>query len=75
MCVREMGKINRKEKVIKESLNVAKYWEMDEMNILGNALKQQSIEKGNSWQNKLKQELEDWVLGGGGGDLEKQIRE
>jgi hypothetical protein len=35
---------------------------MDEMSLLGDALKQQSLEKGNSWLNKIKQGLH-WVWG------------
>jgi hypothetical protein len=29
---------------------------MDETSLLGDALKQQSLEKGNNWLNKIKQE-------------------
>jgi hypothetical protein len=43
----ELGRTNRKEKVIER---VLRYWqrlrEMDEMSLLGDALKQQSLEKG-----------------------------
>jgi hypothetical protein len=35
-----------------------KLWKMDEASLLGDALKQQSLEKGNNWLNKIKQELE-----------------
>jgi hypothetical protein len=31
---------------------------MDETSLLGDALKQQSLEKGSNWLNKIKQELE-----------------
>jgi hypothetical protein len=31
---------------------------MDETSLLGDALKQQSLEKGNNWLNKIKRELE-----------------
>jgi hypothetical protein len=31
---------------------------MDEMSLLGDALKQQCLENGNSWLNEIKQELE-----------------
>jgi hypothetical protein len=36
---------------------------MDEMSLLGDALKQQSSEKGNNWLNKIKQELESLGMG------------
>jgi hypothetical protein len=36
---------------------------MDEMNLLGDALKQQSLEKGKNWLNKIKQELEGQGMG------------
>jgi hypothetical protein len=36
---------------------------MDEMSLLGDALKQQSLEKGNNWLNKIKQELERLGMG------------
>jgi hypothetical protein len=45
-CVKELGRTNRKKKVIER---VRRYWqrlrEMDEMSLLGDALKQQSLEK------------------------------
>jgi hypothetical protein len=63
-CVKELGRTNRKEKVIER---VLRYWqrlrEMDEMNLLGDALKQQSLEKGKNWLNKIKQELEGLGMG------------
>jgi hypothetical protein len=31
---------------------------MDEMSLLGDALKQQSLEKGNNWLNKIQKDLE-----------------
>jgi DNA repair ATPase RecN len=40
-----------------------KLWEMDETNLLGDALQQQSLEKGNNWLNKIKQELEGLGMG------------
>jgi hypothetical protein len=62
VCVRELGRTNRKEEVIERVLRYwQRLWEMDEMSLLGDALKQQSLEKGNKWLNKLKQELE--ILG------------
>jgi hypothetical protein len=41
---------------------------MDEMSLLGDALKQQSLEKGKNWLNKIKQELglgmgDIWIMG------------
>jgi hypothetical protein len=61
--VKELGRTNRKKKVMEKIL---RYWqrlqEMDEMSLLGDALKQ-SLEKGKNWLNKIKQELE--VLGMG----------
>jgi hypothetical protein len=46
-CVKELGRTNRKDKVMER---VLRYWqrfrEMDEMSLLGDALKQQSLEKG-----------------------------
>jgi DNA repair ATPase RecN len=36
---------------------------MDETSLLGDALKQQSLEKGNNWLNKIKQELERLGMG------------
>jgi hypothetical protein len=36
---------------------------MDEMSLLGDALKQQSLEKGKNWLNKIKQELEGLGMG------------
>jgi hypothetical protein len=63
-CVKEHGRTNRKEKVIER---VLRYWqrlrEMDEMSLLGDALKQQSLEKGKNWLNKLKRELEGLGIG------------
>jgi hypothetical protein len=62
--MRELGRTNRKEKVIVRVLRYwQKLWEMDEMSLLGDALKQQSLEKGNDWLNKIKQELERLGMG------------
>jgi hypothetical protein len=36
---------------------------VDETNLFGDALKQQSLEKGNNWLNKIKQELERMGMG------------
>jgi hypothetical protein len=64
VCVKELGRTNRKEKVMER---VLRYWqrlqEMDEMSLLGDALKQQSSEKGKNWLNKIKQELEGLGIG------------
>jgi hypothetical protein len=38
-------------------------WEIDEISLLGDALKQQSLEKGNNWLNQIKQELEGLGMG------------
>jgi hypothetical protein len=58
-CMKELGRTNRKEKVMER---VLRYWqrlrEMYEMSLLGDELKQQSLEKGNNWLNKIRQELE-----------------
>jgi hypothetical protein len=63
-CVKELGRTNRKEKVIER---VLRYWQrlrgMDEMSLLGDALKQQSLEKGKKWLNKIKQEIEGLGMG------------
>jgi hypothetical protein len=53
-CVKELGRPNRKEKVVERVLRyLQRLWEMDETNLLGDALKQQSLEKGNNWLNKI----------------------
>jgi hypothetical protein len=47
---------NKKEKVVERVLGCwEKQFEMDETNLPGRTLKRQSIEKGNSWLNKIKQ--------------------
>jgi hypothetical protein len=73
VCVKELRRTNRKEKVMER---VLRYWqrlqEMDEMSLLGDSLKQQSLEKGKNWLNKIKQELE---RTGYGGYLDKGKRE
>jgi hypothetical protein len=57
--VGELGRTNRKEKVVQRALRYwQRLWEMDEISLLGDALKQQSLEKRNNWLNKIKQELE-----------------
>jgi IS1 family transposase len=46
-CVKEFGRSNRKEKVMKRALRYwQRLWEMDETSLLEDALKQQSLEKG-----------------------------
>jgi hypothetical protein len=58
-CVKELGRTNRKEKVMERVFRYWKrLWEVDETSLLGDALKQQNSEKGYSWLNKIKQELE-----------------
>jgi hypothetical protein len=47
---------------------------MDEISLLGDALKQQSLKKGNSWLNKIKQDLERLGMGVSG-EMEKRIIE
>jgi hypothetical protein len=59
-CVKELGRTNRKEKVLRYWQRL---WEMDETSLLGDALKQQSLEKGYNWLNKIKQELERLGMG------------
>jgi hypothetical protein len=45
-CVKELGRTSRKEKVIKRVLRYRqRLREMDEMSLLGDALKQLSLEK------------------------------
>jgi alcohol dehydrogenase YqhD (iron-dependent ADH family) len=57
-CVRELGRTNRKEKVVERIVKYRKrLWEMDETSLLREALKQQTIEKGENWLKKLEQEL------------------
>jgi hypothetical protein len=57
-CVRELERTNRKEHVVER---IVKYWkrlrEMDETSLLREAVKQQTIEKGENWVKKLEQEL------------------
>jgi SOS response regulatory protein OraA/RecX len=53
-----MERTNRKEKVVERVLRYwQRSWEIDETSLLEDALKQQSLEKGNNWLNKIKQEL------------------
>jgi hypothetical protein len=63
-CVKELGRTNRKEKVVERVLGYwQRLWEMGETGLLGDALKQQSLEKGNNWLNEIKQELERLDMG------------
>jgi alcohol dehydrogenase YqhD (iron-dependent ADH family) len=56
--VRELGRTNRKEKVVERIVKYWKrLWDMDETSLLRKALKQQTIEKGENWLKKLEQEL------------------
>jgi hypothetical protein len=46
------------EKVVERVLRYwQRSWEVDEMSLLGDALKEHSLAKGNSWLNKIKREL------------------
>jgi hypothetical protein len=64
-CVKELGRTNREEKVTERVLRYwQRLWEMDETRLLEDALKQQSLEKGNNCLNKIKQELERLGMGG-----------
>jgi hypothetical protein len=63
-CVKVLGRTNRKEKAVEKVLRYwQRLWEMDKMSLLGDALKQQSLDKGNNWLNKIKQELERLGMG------------
>jgi L-lactate utilization protein LutB len=58
-CVKELGRTNRKEKVMERVLRYwQRLWEMDEVGFLRDTIKKQSLEKGNNWLNKIKYELE-----------------
>jgi hypothetical protein len=71
VCVRELGRTNRKDKVIQRVLRYwQRLWEMAKMSLLRDALKQ-SLEKGNNWLNKIKKIRKT----GYGGHLEKWRRE
>jgi hypothetical protein len=62
-CVKELGRTNRKEKV----LRVFKYWkrllEMEESSLLGDTLTYQREEGENNWICGIKQELEKLGMG------------
>jgi cell fate (sporulation/competence/biofilm development) regulator YmcA (YheA/YmcA/DUF963 family) len=63
-CVRELGRTNRKEKVVERIVKYLKrLWDMDEMSLLREALKQQTIEKGENWLKNLEQELNSLGMG------------
>jgi hypothetical protein len=56
-CVRELGRTNRREKVVERIVKYWKrLWDTDETSLLREALKQQTIEKGENWLQKLEQE-------------------
>jgi hypothetical protein len=63
-CVKELGRTNRKGKVLKR---VFKYWErlleMEESSLLGDALTYQREEWENNWICGIKQELEKLGMG------------
>jgi hypothetical protein len=64
VCVKVLGRTNRMEKVMERVLRYCqRLWEMDETSLLEDALKQQSLKKGNSWLNKIKQDLERLGMG------------
>jgi hypothetical protein len=55
---------DRKQKVMEIVLGYwQRLWEMDETSLLGDKLKQQSLEKGNNWLNQIKQELKRLGMG------------
>jgi hypothetical protein len=57
-CVRELGRTNRKDKVVERIIKYWKrLWDMDETNLQRKGLKQQTIGKGENWLKKLVQEL------------------
>jgi cell fate (sporulation/competence/biofilm development) regulator YmcA (YheA/YmcA/DUF963 family) len=63
-CVRELGRTNRKEKVVERIVKYWKrLWEMDETSLLREALKQQTIQKGENQLKKLEQELNSLGIG------------
>jgi hypothetical protein len=63
-CVRELGRTNRKEKVVERIVKHWKrLWDMDEVSLLREALKQHTIEKGENWLKKLEQELNGRSMG------------
>jgi hypothetical protein len=72
LCARELGRTNRKEKVIRVLKYWQRLWEMDETSLLRDALKQQILEKGKNWLNKIKTGIRKT---GYGGYLEKWRRE
>jgi hypothetical protein len=63
-CVKELGRTNRKEKVLER---VFKYWErlleMEESSLLGNALIYQREERENNWICGIKRKLEKLDMG------------
>jgi hypothetical protein len=49
-CVRKLGRINGREKVLEKIIKYWKrLWEMEETSLLSEALKQQNTEKGENW--------------------------
>jgi hypothetical protein len=63
-CVRELGRTNRKEKVVEQiEENWKRLWDMDETSLLREALKQQTIQEGKNWLNKLERELNSLGMG------------
>jgi hypothetical protein len=63
-CVRELGRTNGKEKFEERIVKYWKtLWDVDETSLLREALKQQTIEKGENWLKKLEQELNSLGMG------------
>jgi hypothetical protein len=59
-----MGGTNRKEKVVQGVLKYwQRLWEMVKISLLGDALKEQSLENGNNWLNKIKQKSQGIGMG------------
>jgi hypothetical protein len=57
--VKETGRTNRNKKVAEKVLRYRQiFWEVDQTRLLGDALKQQSLEKWDNRLNKIKRELE-----------------
>jgi hypothetical protein len=64
-CVKELGRANRKEKVLER---VLKYWlsllGTDETNLFADTTGQQRTERGSNGMSRIKQELERFGSGG-----------
>jgi hypothetical protein len=69
--VEELQRTNKKQKVMERVLGYwHRLWKMDGTSLLGDAVENQSLEKGNNWPNKIKQALQRlgmgdiWINGG-----------